>query len=548
MNGEKLKKYFNLTGMAMLVSFFVLSAAMVVRNHGGMEVMLSSDTKVIVFAHWQLEDGFREGFDEAIAEYEKRKAGQGIKVKVRQVAIPVRGYSQWYLTQLIGGEPADVIEIMGSSDIQNQYLISLAPYIGLKNPWNAGTPLEDYSWRDGFVDNMLSAFDPAYSDFFGVCIFMHTTRVYVNVDLYEKACGTSRLPETVTEWLDSCRKIREYGREINKPLIPIGVRGFDKGTLGQLLGNYNSQLNAGLADCGSLYKYGVANSEIFRRVNAGELSKETLLRPYELIHEIGQYFAEGFSAIDLEQTKYLFSSGNVCYFIDGTYNAWSLVSNSPFRVAVIRMPVLDREHPLGRDAVGRVSELGAGVGGKFGIARKSKHRDIALDFLRFITSYDINKMTMVDHCRWMSSLKHVEYEGLMKSFVPVGSTGYIPVGIPFDLGAYSRRRNLQRAERGIIVNDPAPGLSFWNGFLRDRPAIIDELRETGYGIQRNLWVMDATRSALSYGAAETPGGELLKLRGNINLEGVIERWRTLDEQDETIRELEKLKGPDRHGN
>ncbi len=548
MSKEQLKKYFNSLGLAILAGFFIVSVVMVIRNHGGMDVVLSSNTKVITFAHWQLEDGFREGFDEAIAEYEKCKAEQGIKVKVNQVAIPVRGYSQWYLTQLIGGEPADVIEIIGSSDIQNQYMVSLAPFIGLKNPWNIGTPLENHSWRDSFIDDMLSTFDQTYSDFFGVCIFMHTIRVYVNMDLYEKACGTSRLPETVTEWLASCRQINEYGREINKPLIPIGVRGFDKGTLGQLLSDYNSQMNAGLANNGSPYNYAVNSSEIFRQVNAAQLERGKLLRPYELVNEIGQYFAEGFSAIDLEQTKYLFSSGNVCYFIDGTYNAWSLVNNSPFRVAVIKMPELDGGHSLGRGAVGRVSELGAGIGGKFGVTKKSKHQDIALDFLMFITSYKINKMTMVEHCKWMSSLKHVEYEGLMKSFEPVSNTNYIPIRIPFDLGTYSRSRNLQRVERNIIKNDPNPGFSFWDGFLKDRPMIIDELKETIHGVQRNLWVMDATRSALSYGLEESPDDEFLQLRGNINLEGIIGRWRILDEQNDIISELGKLEEINRHGN
>lgn len=548
MKTEKLKKYFNLLGVVILVAFFLTSLLMVIRNHGGMDVMLSSDTKVITFAHWQLEDGFREGFEQAITEYEKMKAEQGVKVKVRQVAIPYRGYQQWYLTQLIGGESADVIELIGGSDIQNQYLISLAAYIGRKNPWNTGTALESYSWQDSFIDDMRSSFDSTYSDFFGVCIFMHTIRVYVNVDLYEKACGASKLPETVSEWLDSCRKIREYGQKINKPLIPIGVRGFDKSTLAQLLSIYNSQMNANLSDTSSLYGYGVTPAEIFRQINSGELEIEKLLRPYELINEIGQYFAEGFSAIDLEQTKYLFSSGNVCYFIDGTYNAWSLVNNSAFKVAVIKIPTLDSGHPLGREALGAISELGAGIGGKFGITKKSRHQDIALDFLMFITSHKISRMTMVEHCKWMSPLKHIQYEGLMKTFAPVSRSSYIPIAIPFDLGIYSRRRNLQRTEHNIIHKARTPGRNFWNDFLDDRALIIDELRENTYGIQRNLWVMDATNSALSYGLKTAPNDDFLKFRANINMEGIIGRWQTLDNQLLTIEELAKMRKGQANGN
>ncbi len=133
----------------------------------------------------------------------------------------------------------------------------------------------------------------------------------------------------------------------------------------------------------------------------------------------------------------------------------------------------------------------------------------------------------------------------MRTFEPVSNTSYVPVGIPFNLGVYSTWRNLQRLERGIIKNDPAPGLSFWNDFLRDRPAITDELQEAEHGIQRNLWLMDATRSALSYGPSDD---EFSQLRGNINLEGIIGRWRVLDEQSEIIRELDKLKEADTNGN
>ena len=129
---------FQKVGIWLAIAFYILSVIMVVRNYGGMSAVFDPDTKVITIAHWQLEDGFREGIDEAIAAYEKAKAAEGLKVKVNQVAIPVRGYPQWYLTQLIGGDPADVLEITGSSDILNQYFTPLSPYIGETNPWKIG--------------------------------------------------------------------------------------------------------------------------------------------------------------------------------------------------------------------------------------------------------------------------------------------------------------------------------------------------------------------------------------------------------------------------
>ena len=544
---------FQKVGIILAIAFYILSVIMVIRNYGGMSVVFDPDTKVITIAHWQLEDGFREGIDAAIAEYEKAKAAEGVKVKVRQIAVPVRGYQQWYLTQLIGGEPADLLEITGSSDILNQYFTPLSPYIGEKNPWNKGTPLANMSWRESFADDMLSALDTAYSEFFAVCTFMHTTRVYVNLDLFEEATGKKQLPDTLTEWLDDCKKMKEYGIKTERPIIPIGVRGFDKGTLGQLFGNYNSQLNTDLSDTGSPYGYGVTPGDLFHQINNGELDKKRLLEPVEVVTELGQYFADGFPAIDLEQTKYLFFSGNVGFFIDGTWNAFSMIQNAPFRVGVIQIPMLDKKHPLGGKAFGRITELGSGIGGRFGIPKKTKQFDLALDFLRFLTSWKVNQLVMVEHCKWMSSLKEVEYEGIMKTFEPITNTSRTSVSSPFTgTGTLANRLTLQRLENAIINQPKDPKQFFWDDFLSVRPKLVEEVQESNAGVLRTLWSMDGSRSALAIGVEiSAPGskeGDLYRMRSNINLEGIVSRFKAIDNNVEVIKEMEKLEEYGKNGN
>ncbi len=531
-------------GLLLAAAFFVLSVIMVIRNHGGMSVVFSPDTKVITFAHWQLEDGFREGFDAAIKIYEKEKAEQGVKVKVRQVAVPVRGYAQWYLTQLIGGTPADVLEITGSSDILNQYFTPLSPFIGEPNPWNKGTPLEKMAWRETFADDMLSALDTAYSEFFSVCIFMITTRVYINADLYEQATGSTALPKNVTEWLAACEKLKEYGTKTGRPIIPIGVRGFDKATLDQLFNNYNSQMNSDFSDFASPYGFGMRTATVFQMINDGELDRGRILKPVELLTEIGQYFADGFPAIDLEQTKYLFFSGNVGFFIDGSYNAYSMVNNSPFRVKIMRIPELDQGHRLGKGSFGQVTELGTGIGGRIGIPKRTKNFDLALDFLRFITSYRINQMTMVEYCRWLSSLKEVDYDETMKDLEPITGTSRVAISAPFNTGTYGRRKHLQLLESVIIANPDDPAQAYWEGFLAERPMIIDELREALVGIRRSIWNMDGTRAALNAGlisGAKGKARELLEMRSNINLEGIVSRYEAGDDNIDLTNELQRLK-------
>ncbi len=385
MEENRLQKIMNRIGLILLVLFYLVSVVMIVRNGALGHGTLTGERK-ITFAHWQLEDGFREGYEDAIREYQKMKAAKGEKVRVIQATVPVRGYSQWFMTQLIGGDAADVIELSGSAELQNQYFTPLSPYLGDVNPYNAGSPLEGLPWRDTFADDMVGALNTQYSEYFGVQTFMMTTRMYVNVDLYEKAMGHKKMPTTLQEFLDACEKIQAYGEKTQVPLIPIGVRGFDKGTINQLFGHYNNQMNAVYNDTLSDRAYNSDANTIYRRLAEGgkRIDPDHFLQPVEIVVKIGKYFAKGFPAIDLEQTKFLFNSGNVAFFIDGTYNAFSMVNNSKFKVDVIPIPNIGK-HPEYR-FLGRMTEIGGGIGGSFGIPKRTKNFDLALDFLKYITS------------------------------------------------------------------------------------------------------------------------------------------------------------------
>ena len=127
-DNSRIKKIISAIGGIIAVVFYIISCLAVVRNNAIAQAENSSTDgklKTITIAHWQLEDGFREGIDYAIKEFEKIKAAQGQKVKIIQNAIPGRGYSQWYITQLISGNPADIIELTQSPEIQSRYFLPL---------------------------------------------------------------------------------------------------------------------------------------------------------------------------------------------------------------------------------------------------------------------------------------------------------------------------------------------------------------------------------------------------------------------------------------
>ena len=225
MEESRFQHILNRIGLICFLIFFGISTVMVIRNSSRSGGLFPSDVKRLTFAHWQLEDGFREGYADAIRVYEKLKADQGINVKVVQTAVPSRGYAQWFLTQLIGGDCADVIELSGSQELQNQYFLPLSKYLAEENPYNRGTPLEGMAWRDTFADDMAGALSPTYSEYFGVSTLMCTTRMFETAGNSRRMAGFLRKNPCVRrpdrQTADSNRRPRIHQGDHQSDLRPF---------------------------------------------------------------------------------------------------------------------------------------------------------------------------------------------------------------------------------------------------------------------------------------------------------------------------------------
>lgn len=539
----------NKLGLGLALAFYVVSVVMVTLNtsDGG---LVDRGVKTLTIAHWQLEDGFRQGLDAAIKEYERMKAAQGIKVKITQTTVPFRGYQQWYVTQLISGDPADIIEVIGSSQLQSQYFLPLSNYIAAPNPYNQDTPLAGLPWKDTYIDGMNSALDPVYAEYFGVGTFFHVLRLYVNKSLLAKATGGDAMPKTFDEWMDCCAKLRAYGEKVGEPIIPIGVRGLDKATVNTLFQRTFSQLNGNLND--DFPRFGGAtapNYELFIQMAAGELDRERLLEAVDLTQELGQHFSEGFTSTDLEQTKFLFFTGNVAFFPEGTHDAWSLVNNSPFEVEVIDIPTLGPDNRYYTNFTGRTSEVGVGVGGKFGVTKASENPELALDFLQFLTSYKINQMTMMDHCKWPPAVLKAQYKGLLEKFRPVEGDAQLAATAPFALGAKSSTKMLEALERVIVEKPPRPKEYFWRQFIANLPYLLEEATDAVANGERQLFDIEGQRNCAAVGLlASGLGGKQrrsLESRQAMGLENLVDQSR----QDYMVRQgLEALRKLERQEN
>ena len=89
-NSENNSSWKGKIGLFMALAFYALSVIMVIINTRGTS-FFDGGAETITIAHWQLEEGFRQGFDEAIKRYEKMMKEKGRNVKVVQTTVPVRG-------------------------------------------------------------------------------------------------------------------------------------------------------------------------------------------------------------------------------------------------------------------------------------------------------------------------------------------------------------------------------------------------------------------------------------------------------------------------
>lgn len=531
-------------GLTMAVAFYVLSAIMVMINTSENSIV-DPDTTSITIAHWHLEDGYREGMDKLIELYEKMKAEQGIKVKVRQSTVPIRGYQQWFITQLISGDPADILLLKGASSLLNQYFLPLSDYIALPNPYNKGTPLKGMPWKDTYIDGMNSTLDMTYAEYFGIGEYFHVYRLFVNKTLLKQATGSDKMPTSLDEWLDDCRKLEEYGKKIKRPIIPIGVRGIDKSTMNYIFHQYFSQLNGQLNDKPNEFGTSFANTyEKIKWLANKELDIDRLLQAVSLTKEIGQYFCKGFSAMNLEQTKFLFFTGNVCFFPEGTWNAWSLVKNTPFDVGVINIPLIGPKNRFYKNFTGQISELGVSIGSRYGIPKASKHQDLALDFLHFLTSYKMNQMLMIDYCKWPPAIIKARYKGLLKKFKPVQGDGRLSVSTPFELGVKSKTKNLEVMEDIVKKNISEPDKYFLKYFIKNLHYLKEEMHDADASTERQLFDIAAKTSSLATGFLDTTITRKkigkLKYKELMMMETLVGRDRQRYQIKEGVKALEKL--------
>jgi raffinose/stachyose/melibiose transport system substrate-binding protein len=406
-------------GVALLIVSFIVSLVLSIRNTLHVE---RPTKKTIRIAHWQLERGYRDALQAVIDEYEKLHP----EVEILQTPVGERFYGQWLNTQLISESGPDLCE-MGMTKLAQQeeytvrYFLPLSGYISAPNPYNADNDLKDVPWRETMVDGMRGGFKEGLQEYYGVPTTLYSMRLFYNKNLLKAATGSDAPPKTFGQWMAQCDKIKAWA---DKPgndarTLPL-VSCYDIVSLRQ---KFEPAFTARFEPVMDVDLDGtVTNIESYLAMKSGKITMQTpeVKALLETVRSIGNQMQQDFSSMDRPTAQFYFANGIAGFLWTGSWDASGVYSQAKrrgFEVGICDVPLPARGEPNGDFVLGRAND-GVGSGGAtFGVAQTSKHTDLALDFLRFLTSRRGNAL-LSQRSEWPALTIGVEPTKLMAPFIP----------------------------------------------------------------------------------------------------------------------------------
>lgn len=494
----------------------------------------TSSRVTIRFAHWQLEGGIREAFDAIARDYEALHP----QVHVEQMLIPVSIYRSWGTSHVIGGAAPDLVEIgqgMGGPEVYT-YFVPLTEELNHPNPYNAGTPLATVPWRRTYADGMEGAYNIGFFDYYGASVFASTTRIFYNVDLLREITGQAEPPRTFEEFQRLCAQVRDFSGRTGRPVTPL-VCSYGASVLDDLFRSQTQKL-ASAMNPGLRFPADLTNpTDLYLAYLNHEwtLDHPGIRGGAELMYQMGREMAPGFLQLKREQAVFYFAQAHALMFMGYSSDATGLTRQVSFPLRAFRNPgPRPGSTGFGANMLGPNAEGALYTYGSFGIPRSSPHPEIALDFLRYLTSQPGDRK----FARLSGSLPviiGIEPEGLAKGLMPDGQ-GF-PSGPTFMTGETGR---VFSNYLHLLLGPEGSPVAFLQALARDLPATMrTDLENSTRQGRRNVAVNDTTIEAVSQLAQAGPPSPVLQRK----YQGLVE---TQNEQEANLYYTElRLRQADR---
>lgn len=502
------ERILNTIGFSLLGLCFALSLGRILTNSLRQPTPTTGGpTATIRIAHWQLESGVREAFDAIAAEYSRLHPG----VRIVQIPIPERIYTNWLITQLVGGTAPDLIQVgFGITDERlARYFVPLGDLANSPNPYNAGTDLEHLPMRDTFFDGMLGGFNANLLEYYAVPLSAHSIRMYYNLDLLREITDSENLPATFDELMELCARARAYARARQIPFVPIAGSKYNSPQIMNTL--FSSQTQRMVEDLNPPGYFGGEHPLRARQFLSGkwDLNHPSYRSGLALLREVGQEMQPGFMQLLRDDAMLLFVQGRSLMISSGSWDATSIRAQARFRIGVAPIPLPSTQHPrYGAHTLGSLTEAGDNASVGFGLTRLSNHPEIARDFLRFLASRRINQL-WADTSGWIPSVLGVQPNESVTPFLPKteGALGGIFPGIEAGHGL---------PEVGMLIENHFHLLIHPSGgpeaFLRAiapgfRPALLQSLERRARGGAQASQRSDSQWAALAWLAVSGEGSD-----------------------------------------
>ncbi len=385
------------------------------------------DKSVVRIAFWQLEDGYRDAMKYAIEEYQKLHPN----VRIEMMAVTERVYAQWINVHLIAGTAPDLVEIgqsslMGSDQYKVKYFIPLTEQLEETNPYNAGTQLANVPWRETFTDGNRGGFSDSLQDYYSVPTTFWGLGMYVNMNMLQAAAGLTQPPQTFQQLLNACDKINSLGHRSSDPrykgkdLQPI-VSCYK---LGGFEGNLNVAFTSSLEQLVDVNLDGTIGQD---ETYAGYMNEQfdfyktpQVRGMFDAYRElVSKYFPRDFASMDRQTAMFKFVQGQACFLVTGSWDGKGLERQigDKFQIMPMKYPVPAKGEKWGDLCSGPATSATSIAQGGYGIYRFSPNREIALDFLRFLTCVRING-EFNNIANWPPAVAGIEVSDMMKPFLP----------------------------------------------------------------------------------------------------------------------------------
>ncbi len=379
----------------------------------------------IRIAHWQIELGPPDGMAAVIQRYEALHP----KVRVKQVLIPSTVYRQWLRSNFSGGTAPDIVEygawLDGLSDFPARYFEPLTADLLQPNPYNAGTPIAGRPWLKTFVDELLEQRlnSPEPGQYYAITLTRGSIRFFCNRDLLRKITGSDEPPHNLKDLRALFSQVEAYAQHSPRPLHSLaGSRDNALWLMGFYLGGLTNRLGRSLDMEGvhTVYPRQLLHAYLKGRIS---YAMPDLRAGLEVLQEFGRQMKSGFMQLGRDEAVREFLAGEALFIFAGTWDATTLRRSADFPVGVLRMPQATADDPVvGPYIMGPFSDGDNTTSFGFYLNREGANRATAVDFLRFLTSYESSKLFM-EKSGWVSGIAEVPVPGDLAAYLSPGD-GY----------------------------------------------------------------------------------------------------------------------------